>query len=188
MPGRQQQQLEREETDLDQRIASLRNGGSDPAAFGGADPADLGPPPPPAKRPRVAPPKRPSPTPAMAESEALVAQRQAAGQPSSPYVGVGWGKEGRRWSAEITHNGQYQRLGVFDYEEQAARAYDEAARRLRGDKAHGGKPARGSIFWKLNFPTEAEAAAAAEAATAASSSGIRPPAPPACTRASWATE
>ena len=45
-------------------------------------------------------------------------------------------------------------------EEEAARAYDAAARRLRGEKAHGG--AHGGGRWRLNFPTEAEAAAADE--------------------------
>ena len=46
-------------------------------------------------------------------------------------------------------------LGYFDDAAEAARAFDEAARRLRGDEAHGG---RGGV-WRLNFPTEVEAAA-----------------------------
>eukprot|EP01045_Picozoa_sp_COSAG04_P013814 COSAG04_NODE_999_length_8849_cov_3.214286_10_plen_486_part_00 len=96
----------------------------------------------------------------MASSEAAAAQRRAAGQPSSPYAGVHWAKKERRWKAEIYHEGRYQRLGTFAEEEAAARAFDEAARRLRGDKAHGGRQGvRGKIRW-LNFPTEAEAAAA----------------------------
>ena len=65
-------------------------------------------------------------------------------------------------------------LGTFGDEEDAARAFDAAARRLRGDQAHGGQDGRGAI-WRLNFPTEQEKAvtaaedpAEAEAATKAS--------------------
>ena len=43
-------------------------------------------------------------------------------------------------------------------QEAVARAYDDAARRLRGDEAHGGTNAAGRP-WRLNFPTEAEVAA-----------------------------
>lgn len=38
----------------------------------------------------------------------------------------------------------------------AAKAYDAAARRLRGKLAHGGEANNGSITFKVNFPTEAE--------------------------------
>eukprot|EP01045_Picozoa_sp_COSAG04_P008485 COSAG04_NODE_471_length_13830_cov_4.905251_2_plen_199_part_00 len=93
----------------------------------------------------------------MAAAEALVAQRQAAGQPASRYVGVSWFKSERRWRAEIRHEGRRQGLGSFVEEEAAARAFDDAARRMRGGEAHGGG-LRGR--WRLNFPTEAEAAAA----------------------------
>eukprot|EP01045_Picozoa_sp_COSAG04_P014948 COSAG04_NODE_1151_length_8058_cov_51.031662_8_plen_141_part_00 len=72
-----------------------------------------------------------------------------------------WAKKARLWKVAIKHDGETHKLGTFVDAESAARAYDDAARRLRGDKAHGGKPARGSIFWRLNFPTEAEEAAAA---------------------------
>ena len=44
----------------------------------------------------------------------------------------------------------------FAEEQAAARAFDDAARQLRGNRAHGGGD-RGQ--WRLNFPTEAEAAA-----------------------------
>jgi hypothetical protein len=47
------------------------------------------------------------------------------------------------------------RLGYFDDEQEAARAFDTAARRLRGDEAHGGR-AGGKNWYRLNFPTERE--------------------------------
>ena len=81
-----------------------------------------------------------------------------AAQPSSRYVGVCWDKGKRRWEAAITHEGRHQRLGRFVEEEAAARAYDEAARRLRGEAAHGGGRTAGHR-WRLNFPTDAEAEA-----------------------------
>ena len=58
----------------------------------------------------------------MAASEKRVAQRRAAGQRSSPYVGVYWLKSARAWTAELTHSGQQHRLGVHTKEEDAARA------------------------------------------------------------------
>ena len=97
---------------------------------------------------------------AECRAEALVARRRAAGLLSSPFVGVTWAKSVRRWGAQIVHDGQTQHLGSFYMrEEEAARAFDAKARELRGDKAHGGRKQAGG-FWRLNFPTEAEAAAA----------------------------
>eukprot|EP01045_Picozoa_sp_COSAG04_P010940 COSAG04_NODE_688_length_11148_cov_2.882071_8_plen_420_part_00 len=98
----------------------------------------------------------------VAAAEAVVAQRRAAGQPTSSFAGVSWAKKGRRWRAEIKHEGRVQGLGTFAEEQAAARAFDDAARRLRGGEAHGGRSGtgRGAVAWKLNFPTEAEAAAA----------------------------
>eukprot|EP01046_Picozoa_sp_COSAG06_P021185 COSAG06_NODE_1580_length_9031_cov_6.088894_8_plen_355_part_00 len=73
-------------------------------------------------------------------------------QGPSKFVGVSWNKQNRKWKAQISHDGKQQHLGSFDDEHEAALAVDTAARRLRGEDAHGGREGR---HW-LNFPTEAE--------------------------------
>ena len=63
-----------------------------------------------------------------------------------------------------------RRKGTFHTEEEAARAFDDAARELRGGAAHGAK-------FSLNFPTEAEkqeAVAAVEPAKPAASAAVAP--------------
>ena len=66
---------------------------------------------------------------------ALASERQGP----SEFVGVSWNKKHRKWTAQITHEGNQQHLGCFDDEQEAARAIDTAARWLRGDAAHGGR-------------------------------------------------
>eukprot|EP01045_Picozoa_sp_COSAG04_P013215 COSAG04_NODE_924_length_9380_cov_8.463312_6_plen_934_part_00 len=100
----------------------------------------------------------------MVASAATVARRVAAGEQSSPYAGVSWDKKARRWRAEIAEKGRRCRLGSHLKEEDAARAFDVAARRVRGQQAHGGRPRSGGCRWRLNFPTPAEIAGAEEAA------------------------
>ena len=68
-----------------------------------------------------------------------------------------------RWSAGIQsgkcafQSGKRTRrnLGSFDDEEEAARAFDAAAREIRGEQAHGGGP---GLRYRLNFPTAADEA------------------------------
>lgn len=58
----------------------------------------------------------------------------------SGYKGVHWFRERGRWIAGIRCQGKSQHLGYFDTPEEAARAYDAAARELHG-----------AFAW-LNFP------------------------------------
>ena len=70
------------------------------------------------------------------------------------------------WQARIQHDGHRENLGSFeeDKEEDAARTFDAASRRLRGAQAHGG----GSLGrqWCLNFPTDEEITSAAQTCAA----------------------
>lgn len=61
---------------------------------------------------------------------------------TSQYKGVFWDKSRNRWAATIHHEHRTRALGRYQAEEDAARAYDEAAIALFGS------------FARLNFPTE----------------------------------
>lgn len=64
---------------------------------------------------------------------------------SSRFKGVSWGRD--CWIAMIRDNYRTVHLGGFAIEEDAARAYDEAARRLHGE------------FARVNFPRDGERSA-----------------------------
>jgi hypothetical protein len=67
------------------------------------------------------------------------------GEAPSKYRGVNWYKRINKWVAQIGYDGKQYHLGYFEEEEeQAARAYDRAARVQHGEKA------------QLNFPAEGE--------------------------------
>jgi hypothetical protein len=60
---------------------------------------------------------------------------------SSPFLGVGWHVRLKRWEAAISNGGKRYWLGYYADAEEAARAYDRAARRAYGE------------FARTNFPT-----------------------------------
>jgi hypothetical protein len=92
------------------------------------------------------------------DKAAAVASSEQQGP--SKFVGVSWNKKNRKWMANTRHDGNQHCLGYFDDEQQAAMAFDTAARRLRGEDAHGGRS--GVNWFRLNFPTEREVRRAVE--------------------------
>jgi len=54
---------------------------------------------------------------------------------TSRYKGVVWNKERRKWTARIKHEGRTFHLGCYDYEADAAIAYDDKAIELFGEFA-----------------------------------------------------
>jgi hypothetical protein len=63
---------------------------------------------------------------------------------TSRFIGVHLAKKEKRWAAQIKYKGGKKWLGYFDNEEDAARAFDRAARKYHGE------------FARLNFPQEEE--------------------------------
>ena len=92
------------------------------------------------------------------------------------YLGVSWDKQSSQWVAKIKHKGETHGLGQYDDEQEAGRAYDTAARRLRPNgEAHGGKT--GTDWVRLNFATVEEEAYAAQQGmpAAGSAAGMQSP-------------
>jgi hypothetical protein len=74
-----------------------------------------------------------------------MANRTAQQNNSNGWKGVHWSSRRNRWIAQICHERQRRFIGHFHTAEDAARAYDEAARELHGE------------FARLNFPDAAAA-------------------------------
>jgi len=73
-------------------------------------------------------------------SENACNSRKRRGNTSSKYKGVCWHKASNKWMAYINFNKKREYLGLFTYEEYAARAYDIKAKEIFGK------------FAFLNFP------------------------------------
>ena len=78
---------------------------------------------------------------------------------------MSWVESSNRWQVELHHDGHKHYVGRFAEarEEDAARAFDTTARRIRGTNANGGRSKSG-VSWRLNYPTPAEIASAARIA------------------------
>lgn len=69
-------------------------------------------------------------------------QQLRGGSKSSQFKGVSWNKQCKKWQSYATIDGRRRHLGLFVLEEDAAKAYDQAASYVFGEYAC------------LNFPTE----------------------------------
>lgn len=63
---------------------------------------------------------------------------------TSGFKGVSWNRNAGKWSASIKKRNRKRHIGLFASREEAARAYDDAARELHGE------------FARLNFPRPGE--------------------------------
>ena len=55
--------------------------------------------------------------------------------PSSKYKGVSWKKRTKKWNVQISYDGKSKAIGSFDNESDAAKAYDEAAKKYHKEFA-----------------------------------------------------
>jgi hypothetical protein len=76
-------------------------------------------------------------------SENMWNRRRNKTKASSKYIGVSFNKRSKRWCCRIGNDGNSIWLGTFDNEMEAARAYDEAARKYHRE------------FAQLNFSEKA---------------------------------
>lgn len=120
---------------------------------------------------------------AMSLEEVVVEIRAAGGfafsKGSSAYRGVCWHKGQGNWKAGIKVAGKQQTVGSFDDEEEAARAYDAAARRVHGRCALqlGRLPSPHSLI-AIFPPPAARPASTSRSLTARQSLPPLPPRPP----------
>ncbi|MHC4659502.1 MAG: AP2 domain-containing protein [Planctomycetota bacterium] len=78
------------------------------------------------------------------------ANARSAANASSKYKGVSWNKKRKKWAAYIKKDSKQINLGNFNSEIQAAKAYDQAAKKYHGE------------FAALNFPPQIPEESAAQ--------------------------
>lgn len=78
----------------------------------------------------------------LANRSQNMANRGMQADNTSGYKGVGVGRHGKNWRAQIRVRNKQIHIGVFSTPEEAARAYDDAAKKYFGEYAH------------LNFPDD----------------------------------
>lgn len=66
-------------------------------------------------------------------SENQMNRGKQSGNYSSDYIGVSWNKGASKWMARITVEGETKYLGIYESEEAAARAYNDAAKEHHGE-------------------------------------------------------
>ena len=65
---------------------------------------------------------------------------------TSGYKGVSWSKRDKKWMAYIKIKNKFNNLGYFNIKEQAALAYNDAAKKYHGEFARLNKIERSSFY------------------------------------------